>query len=270
MNTLRGFFVFIMDILYHRRTLWKLAKNDFKARHLTSFLGVIWGFVQPLVTILVFWFVFEVGFRSAPVSDVPFIVWFVPAYLSWNFFAECVNSSSNSLREYSYLVKKVNFRVSMIPIVKVISSTFVHIAFIGFIVLMMLFYGVGMSIYNLQVIYYFLATVILLVGLAWLLSSVSVFAGDVGNIVNVIIQIGFWMTPIFWSIDTMSPTVINILKYINPMFYIVRGYRDSFIDKVWFWEYPMDTIYFWGITLVVFMLGAITFKKLRPHFADVL
>lgn len=267
---LKSIYAFVLDVIRTRRTIWKLAKNDFKSKHLTSFLGVIWGFVQPLVTILVFWFVFEIGFRSAPVNDVPFIVWFVPAFLSWNFFSETLNSSANCLREYSYLVKKVNFRVSMIPIVKVISSTFVHVAFIGFIVFLMLVYGVGMSVYNIQVLYYFICTLVLLVGLGWLLSAISVFAGDVANLVNVVIQIGFWMTPIFWSVDSMSPLVVNVLKAVNPMFYVVRGYRDSFVDKVWFWEYPLHTLYFWVVALGIFAVGAVVFKKLRPHFADVL
>ncbi len=249
--------------------LWKLAINDFKARHLTSFLGAVWAFVQPLVTIAVFWFVFEIGFRSAPVDGVPFIVWFVPSFLSWNFFTECINASTNSLKEYSYLVKKVNFRVSLIPLVKVISSTFVHLAFIGVILFLVVVYDVGLSVYNLQVIYYFGCTVILLTGLAWLLSSISAFSGDVANIVNIFIQIGFWMTPIFWSPDTMSPAVVKVLK-LNPMFYICRGYRDAFVDHVWFWNYELSAVYFWVVTLIIFVAGAVVFKRLRPHFSDVL
>ncbi len=270
MNIIKYFLQFVIDIFKSRRTLWTLAKNDFKSRYLTSVFGVVWAFVQPLVTILVFWFVFEIGFRSAPVNDVPFIAWFVPAFLSWNFFSECISASTNSLKEYSYLVKKINFRVSLIPIVKVISSTFVHLAFIGLIIMFVLVYDIGLSIYNLQVIYYFICTVVLLVGLAWLLSAIAVFIGDVANLVNVFIQIGFWLTPIFWSPDTMSPTVLTIFKVINPMYYICRGYRDAFIDHVWFWEYQNTTLYFWGLTLTIFVAGAVIFKKLKPHFADVL
>ncbi len=270
MNVIKSFFYFIADVFKSRQTLWNLAKNDFRSRYLNSFLGAVWAFVQPLVTILVFWFVFEIGFRNPPINDVPFIVWFVPAFLSWSFFSECLNASTNSLKEYSYLVKKMNFRVSLIPIVKVISSTFVHIAFIGVIVVLVLVYDVGLSIYNLQVIYYFGCTVILLTGLAWLLSALAVFLGDIANFVNVAIQIGFWMTPIFWSPDTMSPTVVTIFKIINPMFYICRGYRDAFVDHVWFWEYQNTGIFFWATTTVIFVSGAIVFKKLKPHFADVL
>lgn len=269
MNMFRGFCNFLFDIIKNRRVLWALAQNDFKAKYLTSFLGIIWAFAQPLVTILVFWFVFQVGFKPTPVSGVPFIVWFTPAYLIWAYFTESLGASSNSLKEYSYLVKKVNFRVSMIPLVKIISSSFVHMAFIGLIFFMILFYGIDLSIYNIQVVYYFLCTVVLLVGLGWMLSSIAAFTGDVPNIVNVFIQIGFWMTPIFWSPDSMSPSVQQVLK-LNPMFYICRGYRDAFIDHVWFWQRGFTNLYFWAITIGVFFIGAVVFKRLRPHFADVL
>lgn len=269
MDIIRGFLNFLLDIIKNKQVLWALAKNDFKSRFLTSFLGIIWAFVQPLVTILVFWFVFQVGFKSAPINDIPFIVWFTPAFLIWSYFTEGLNASTNSLREYSYLVKKVNFRVSMIPLVKIMSSSFVHITFVGLIFLQIWYYDIGFSIYNLQVVYYFVCTVILLMGLGWLLSSVAVFTGDVSNIVNVFIQIGFWMTPIFWSPDNMSPIVQQVLK-LNPMFYICRGYRDTFIDHTWFWQRGYTNLFFWVVTICLFFIGALIFKRLRPHFADVL
>ena len=98
-----------------------------------------------------------------------------------------------------------------------------------------------------------------------------VFFKDLGQIVNIILQVGIWVTPIMWNIDSaqFSPTVIKILKF-NPMFYIVQGYRDSFINQKWFWEYPTMTLYYWIFAMVVLLLGIRVFRKLRTHFADVL
>ncbi|QNK42419.1 ABC transporter permease [Caproicibacter fermentans] len=265
----KGLYTFFADILKSRKILFGLAKNDFKAKFAASFLGITWAFIQPLVTLLVFWFVFQVGFKNPPVSNVPFIVWFTPAYLAWAFFSEALVSGTNCLLEYSYLVKKVNFRVSMIPLVKILSSAFVHVAFIGFIFLMLLLCGLPFSVYNIQVIYYFSCTCILLIGLCWLLSALAPFLKDTVNIVSVFIQIGFWITPIFWSPDKMSPWVQNVLK-LNPMFYICRGYRDSFVNHMWFWQRGYTNLFFWGITIILFFAGAYLFRKLRPHFADIL
>ena len=102
-----------------------------------------------------------------------------------------------------------------------------------------------------------------------------VFFKDMRQIVNILLQIGVWATPIMWNIESpqmaerLSPVIMNLLK-LNPMYYIVQGYRNSLINKVGFWETPKLTIYFWVFTVVVLWLGTAIFKRLRPHFADVL
>ena len=269
MSKVQKFKSFILDIIKDRKMLWRLAKNDIRGRFASSFLGGAWGFIQPLVSLLVMWFVFQVGFKSAPVSGVPFIVWLAPAQLVWSFFSDSLINGTNCLMEYSYLVKKVNFRVSLLPIIKIMSGMFVHAFFILFIFFLLCVNNVALSVYNFQVIYYWFCTCFLLVGMCWLLSAISPFVKDVVNVVGVLTQIGFWITPIFWSPDNMTPFVQTILK-INPMFYICRGYRDAFIDHVWFWERGWTGVYFWAIAIVLFIAGANLFHKLRPQFSDVL
>lgn len=79
-------FKIIYNILKQYKIIFKLAKNDFKSKYASSFLGAIWAFVQPMITILVFWFVFQVGFKTPPVNDIPYILWFIPAYMFRIFF----------------------------------------------------------------------------------------------------------------------------------------------------------------------------------------
>lgn len=268
-NTVKSFIRFLTDIFKDRAILWGLAKNDVRAKFASSILGSVWAFIQPMVTLLVFWFVFQVGFKNPPVSNVPFVVWFAPAYLVWSFFSEALMSGTNCLTEYGYLVRKVNFRVSIIPLVKIISSALVHVFFIFFIFFLLIFYRIPLSIYNVQVIYYFICTIFLLVGMCWLLSAIAPFLKDTVNVVGVMIQIGFWLTPIFWTTDGMESWVQDVLR-INPMFYICRGYRDAFIDQTWFWERGYDNLIFWVIACTFFVAGAYLFHKLRPQFADVL
>jgi len=268
-DLLKGFKAFIIDLYGSRALIFSLAKNDLKSRFAGSYLGIFWTIIQPLVTILVFWFVFEVGFKSGPVNNVPFILWFIPAFLSWSFFSDALNTSTNSMFEYSYLVKKVRFRVSVLPTVKILSALFIHIFFIGFIVIMFSLYGLPFKIQYVQVFYYCGATIVLLTGLSWLLSALAPFLKDLTQLVGVLLQIGFWITPIFWSDKGMSSNILMLMK-LNPMYYITRGYRDCFIDGIWFWQRGNTNIYFWIVTGICFIAGALVFQKLRPHFADVL
>lgn len=260
---------YLKDLYQNRGVIIGLAKNDFKARFATSYLGMVWAYIQPLITIIVMWFVFQVGFKNPPVDDVPFVAWFVPAYLVWSFFSEAVTSVTNSFMEYQYLLKQVNFRVSVIPFIKISSSSFVHLAFIVFIYFVMLFYKMPITLYSIQVVYYFLCTVILLLALGWLLATLQVFIPDTASVVGLIVQIGFWATPIFWSPDKVTPAVQTILK-LNPMYYICQGYRESFLEQVFFWNHPYMTIAFWLEVLVLLIAGTITFKKLRPYLVDLI
>ncbi|MCI5121252.1 MAG: ABC transporter permease, partial [Candidatus Electrothrix sp. AUS4] len=96
-----------------------------------------------------------------------------------------------------------------------------------------------------------------------------VFVKDVSEIIGVLLQIGFWATPIFWDVSTISPDHRWIFK-LNPACYIIQGYRNTFINHIWFWETATVSIYFISISSIFFVLGAIVFKRLRPHFGDVL
>ncbi len=261
--------LYLVDIFRNKGLIFELAINDMKARFAAASLGVVWAYVQPLVSIMVFWAVFEIGFKTPPVSGAPFIIWFAPSFFAWNFFSDAAISGTNCFLEYSYLVKKVNFDISIVPIVKIFSSAFVHISFIAFSFLLLFIYRMPFCIYNIQVIYYFICMLAFLIGMCLIFSSISPFLKDMSYVVSVFIQIGFWTVPIFWSADNMVPVVRKILM-INPMFYICQGYRDAFVDHIWFWERGMIGIWFWIVTILLFMYGVYLFNKLRQQFVDVL
>lgn len=253
-----------------RKILWELAKNDCKARFSGSLLGAVWTILQPLVNMLVIWLVFQVGFKSSNLADdIPFIVWYMPAFLVWNFFSEATSQGASSLIEYSYLVKKVNFNVEIIPAIKVVSAAIIHLIFYVFIVFVNLCYGIMPSLYYLQAFYYFFCAFMLALSLSWLFGALTPFATDIANLVAIIIQVGFWITPIFWDPSNMKNISAMLLK-LNPMYYVCMGYRDSFIYNRMFYEYPELTIYFWAIVVINLIIGTRLFKKSRPHFDDVL
>ena len=117
-----------------------LSKNDFKTKYAGSYMGIIWAFIQPLVTIVLYWFVFEKGLKSGAVSEIPFILWLMAGLIPWFFFQEALVNATNCFSEYSYLVKKVVFNINILPIVKVLSSLFVHVFFVFLFVFHYLYY----------------------------------------------------------------------------------------------------------------------------------
>ncbi|GFN32797.1 transport permease protein [Paenibacillus curdlanolyticus] len=246
-----------------------LSRKDLQIRYLGSYLGLLWAFIQPVIQILIFWFVFQVGFKSAPVDNYPFILWLMAAMIPWFFISDCAINTTNSIVENSYLVKKMSFQVGLLPIVKVVSAIYIHLFFIVFLMIMFLSYNYYPDLYTLQIVYYFACSVMLVLGFAWLTSSLVIFLKDIGQFVGVITQFMFWLTPIFWSMNILPEKYHKYIK-LNPVYYVTEGYRGAMIDKTWFWEHPVQTLYFWLFTFVLLLTGIIVFKRLRPHFADVL
>lgn len=258
------------ELFQNRRLIMRLAINDFKTKYVGSYLGIMWAFIQPVITVLVYWFVFGVGLKSGPVNgDFPFVLWLIAGLVPWFFFQDALSGGTGALMEYQYLVKKIVFKISMLPVVKLISALFVHLFFIAFTIFLYGCYGYWPDLFDVQLLYYTLCNFVLSLGICYATCSIVIFFRDTTQIINVVLQVGVWMTPIMWNIQII-PERFRGLFNILPMNYIVSGFRDSLIDKVWFWETPYETIYFWFITAVLFGIGTMVFKRLKVHFADVL
>lgn len=265
---LREIFDFVRDIVRNRRLLLSLGINDFKVKFAGSYFGIVWAFVQPICTIAVFWFVFEMGFRSGSVGEIPFALWLATGLIPWFFFSDSLNGATNTFMEYSYLVKKVVFKIEILPLVKILSALFVHLFFIVFLSTLYLVNGIALTVNLLGVFYYMVCLGAFVMSLSFVTSSVVVFFRDLTQIINIVLQFGMWLTPIMWQISTFSGSIIRIMR-LNPMFYVIEGYRSCFIVTE---IAPSLTqgIYFWVITILLFLVGVAMFRRLKPHFADVL
>lgn len=108
------------------------GKNDIKKKFAGSYFGVVWAFVQPVITVLLYWFVFEKGLNSKATDlrtgiEIPFVLWLTAGLVPWFYFQEALNGGTGVLVEYSYLVKKVVFQIDMLPVVKMISALLTHL-----------------------------------------------------------------------------------------------------------------------------------------------
>ena len=250
-----------VELFQNRHLIWKLARNDFKKRYAGSYLGAVWAMAQPVVTVAMYYIVFDkiMGNTSTPLREgveVPFVLFLTAGLVPWFYFSEALNNGTNALLEYNYLVKKVVFKISILPIIKIIAATFIHVFFVCLLLIVAAIYGYYPTIYTIQIVYYRTCAVV-------------VFFRDLSQIISIGLQIGMWATPILWNLDSLSGNWITILK-LNPLVYIVNGYRSAIYEKEWFFQDFFSTMYFWIVTVVLFGVGAVIFKRLKVHFADVL
>lgn len=267
MSLIKNAVQMLKEIYADRRLLLDLSVKDVKKRFSGTYFGLVWGILQPLMTIIVYWFAFQFGFKSGDVGEIPFVLWFIVGIINWLFISEAFSSASNSFLEYNYLIQKVKFNVNILPLVKILSCFYIHLIFLLIAMIICAALGYYPTVKIFQILYYIVATILFVFSFSLLTSSVMVFFKDLGQIINIVLLIGMWGTPIAWDIQVFPPNVQNILK-LNPVYYLVEGYRDTILSREWFWEKIEIGVYFWLVTLVLFLFGATIFKRLRPHFAD--
>ena len=260
------------ELYQNRKLIWKLSKNDFRNKFAGAYFGIIWAFIQPMVTVAVYFVVFQLGLRVQPAATgYPYICWLVSGIIPWFFFSDALPSASNCLLEYSYLVKKVVFKISVLPLVKILSALFVHLFFIAFAIFIYIIMGKTPIVQMAQLGYYAICAICLITAIAYFTCSIVPFFRDFGTIINILMQVGMWACPIMWDMSTFKmPAKVEFLLKLNPLYYVVQGYRDSFMDGIWFFERPKMTIYFWVVTLIIGVIGFTVFRRLRVHFSDVL
>jgi lipopolysaccharide transport system permease protein len=270
MRYLKEFYRFIKHLNNNKKLIMILAYNDFKEEFLGSYLGIVWAIIRPITFIMVIWLVFTYGIRPGGAGGSSSIILFLlTGMIPWFFFSDALTKSCQVIIAKQFLVKKVSFSVNILPLISILSCFIIHLILVFILMIIFILNGHFPNIYWLQLPYYLFCSIILLLGLGWLTSALRVFVKDTTEVVGLITQFGFWFTPVFWSPDKVPERFRFILDF-NPMAYIIQGYRNTFIKGVWFWQNSIQTVIFLIIMLFILFVGAIVFKRLTPHFGDVI
>ena len=254
--------------------LVNISKKEFVKEFAGSKLGILWAIIRPLSMILILWFVFS-SFKMKPSGNVPYILWLIAGYIPWLFISDNLAFGSGAVRNHAYLVKKVKFPVEILPSIRILVNFYTF--FILMIISFIIFAGYGLigRINILEIAYYTLATLVFMTGAIRLLSAWVVMSIDIQHALSVIIQFLFWMTPVMWDISQFANAhvlgikVVEILR-INPLFYLITGFRDGYLGMAvqhGTWLYHG---YFWVFTIALLIISSSVFAKLRPEFDDVL
>lgn len=253
----------IRDIWVFRNMIFELTHRELRGKYKGSVLGFLWTYINPLMQILVYAFIFSQIFKSGIEN---FHIYLIVSMFPFNFFSGGVMQGLGSVRYQADLVKKVYFPRQVLPIVALTVNFINLLISFGIIYSILLISGWGINI-SVQI---WLVPVMLLeyffaLGLALMLSAVEVYFRDIEHIVSVIMMIWMYMTPMFYSIEII-PEEFLPLFYRNPMLYIISMYQQILYYKI-----APDSVYMWKalcFTGVFLIVGGIVFKMLEKRFAE--
>lgn len=265
------FIEIIKDHIQYRQQIFKLAISDLKKTYRGAALGWAWAIIKPAVTIFVYWFTFEIGLRAGKaVNGYPFFLWLLAGVIPWFYMSNMITSGTDSIRRYSYLVTKMKFPISTIPTFVSISKFIVHILLVSIMIIIFVLMGRMPTIYIAQLPFYMLLNLIFFTVFSLVSGLLASMSKDFANLVKSFVTAIFWLSGIIYNINNISISWLKSLLMINPVTFLVEGYRNCFINHVWFWEQPKRLMYFGIITLVMLIIGVWAYKRLRKEIPDVL
>lgn len=251
----------------------RISKYEEKATYQSHYLGLIWQFLNPAIQIGIYYLVFGLGMRQrSSVDGVPYIIWMLIGITAWFFISGSILGASNSIYKQVGMVSKMKFPVSILPSVNIASNFVSYRAMMGLLVIAMYFGGVTPTIYWLQYIYYFICMIVFLFAFGILNATISVLIRDYHIMLQSVLRLLFYLSGAIWNISTMADfkgkdLIVRILE-LNPIYYVIEGFRDSFLSRQWFWEKGSNALFFWFVVVFLLMIGSHLHMKFRARFVD--
>lgn len=256
----------------------RLSLYEIKSNNNSNYLGMAWEFINPLVQILIYWFVFGYGIRSrsdielATGELIPFLPWMVIGFSLWMFFYQSTIQGSKAIFTRLRMLSKMNFPLSIIPNIAIFSQLYIHFFMLIVVVIVLWIYDFTLTYYIIQLIYFLFATLTFTFALSLITSTLSTIIRDVHMFLNATLRMFLYLSPILWNTDASDMAEwIQLIMRLNPLHYLIEGYRAAFLGSGWYmieqWEI---TLFFWVLTFALLLLGSLVHTKFSRHLVDFL
>ena len=252
----------VNDLRHYREFLKSNVKKDIRGKYKGSFLGVLWSFINPLLSVLVYAIVFPYIMR---IKVENYLIYLITGIIPWTFFTSSIKMGLISVLSNADIIKKVYFPRIILPISTVTSCLVNFLISCLIIVLFCLGSGLGISFQILWLPLIAIIQYIMLLGFTFILSAIEMYMRDIEHIVNFILSMAFYVTPILYTPDIFPENLAWVLK-VNPMAYLVNAYRSIF-----FYQKMPDLIGLGVVSIFsifLFMIGYLIFEKLQKGFAE--
>ena len=260
------------NIRYFRRTL-SLAYINQKKNYKGSALGPVWAFIKPVLYICVFYFAISIGFKSAKDIDgviTPYFIWLTTGMISWFYMRDMILGGASCFRKYRFLVTKMNYPVSTIPTIVSMSNLIIHCILMIGVLLLALAFGCAPTVYWIQLPVYMLLMFIFSTIWAMAAGLFSIVRRDFYNFLKSINMAIFWFSGILFDINGIENDLARTVLKLNPVSFILEGYRNSLCREVWIFDEWKKLVGFFLCSLLLLAVALWLYKKLRKQIPDII
>ena len=251
-------------LIRHRRVLGTLIKRDLRVRYAGSALGYVWSVLDPLAMALIYFVVFTMIFKARSVGHEPYILHLIIGLFVWQWFSACMTETSRALLQDARLVKSTNLPRELWVVRLVLSKGLEFLFSLPVLLCFVLGYGVAGKLHlHWTLIYFPLAmvlTFVLATGLGLILAPNTVLVTDMARVVRIVLRMGFYATPIIYSVQSAPQTIRNVLAF-NPMSGIMELYRAGFFSGELARRSVLISVI---ISLLMLLIGSVVFRRYEP------
>ncbi|HEX7063880.1 MAG TPA: ABC transporter permease [Bacillales bacterium] len=250
----------------------RLSMFEVKSDNSNNYLGILWEVIKPMILIGIYWVVFGFGIRGRDeVNGIEYLPWLLAGIVVWFFFHSALDNGSKAIYKRVKMISKMNFPMSAIPTYVILSKFYSHLMLLAIILIILQFFGFTVSLYLLQLPYYIFATLALLVSVCLLTSTLTTVVRDIQMFISSTMRMLLYLSPILWTPETNKdlPEFVGTIMKLNPLYYIVEGYRSSLLGTSWYFaEHAQYTMYFWLVVLLFLVFGSMLHMKFRTRFVE--
>lgn len=254
--------------------IYCIAKYELLADMRDSKFGLFWNFASPAIQVLTYWLIFGIAWSRKPIGGIDYLPWLVVGYAAWWFIQPCIQSGCSAVFSKTDVITKMKFPVSVLPATVCAKEFFNHGCMLVITFITLLACGYTPHIYWLGMIYYAVCAFAFVEAVSLILSVLTMLWRDVRKLITSLMRMLMYFSPVIWECHFAESVphhnLLNIIMKLNPVYYIVNGYRDSVFYYKTFLDHPAQTLYFWGVVLVLFAVGCSLMYKFKTKFIDMI
>lgn len=264
----------INENIHNLYRIFCIAKYELLADIRDSKFGLFWNFASPAIQVLTYWLVFGVAWGRKPIDGVPYMPWVVVGYSAWWFIQPCINEGCNAVFSKTNVITKMKFPVSVLPATVCAKELFNHLCMLIITFVTILLCGYRPSVNWLWLFYYLVCIFIFVESISMILSVLTMLWRDIKKLVTSFMRMLMYFSPVIWECQFNKHVahyqVLNKIMKLNPIYYVVNGYRDSIFYGKTPMDHPYMTLYFWVVVLAMFSIGCSLMYKFKTKFIDLI